>query len=100
MYQNISSADTFPASSNYTESEQHLIKKARLALGLEVQKAAERMPPDLVEKVSSQLFPRDRNEVIPMGAFAAFICQAVVEKELSGARATHILALADDNGRW
>jgi hypothetical protein len=74
MYQDISNADTFPASSSYTESEQHLIKKARLALGLEAQKAAERMPPGLVEKVSAQLFPRHRNEVIPMEAFAAYIC--------------------------
>lgn len=97
-YQDISSIEALSASVRYSESEQHLIKKARLVLGLQIQKSARRMPPDLVEKVSAQLFPQDRNEAMYIEAFAAYICQAVVEKELSEARATQILALAEDEG--
>jgi hypothetical protein len=103
MYQDILSADTIPVSSSqyYTDSEKDLIKKARLVLGFEMQKAAGHMAPGLVEQVSAQLLPQGfKNGVMPIDTFAAYICQAVVEQELSEARATQILALADDKRGW
>jgi hypothetical protein len=96
MYREISSTDAPSASFHRSDSEQDLVKKARLVLGLQVQKAAGRIPEDLVEKVSAQLLPKDGDRAMRIEAFAAYICQTVVEKELSEARATQILALAED----
>lgn len=79
-----------------SEPDSHLIRKARLVLGLQVQEAAGHIPVGLVEKVSVQLLSQHRNHAMRMEAFAAYICQAVVEKELSEARGTQILALAED----
>jgi hypothetical protein len=95
-YQDISTADAMSALYHESEPDSHLIRKARLVLGLQVQEAAGHIPVGLVEKVSVQLLSQHRNHAMRMEAFAAYICQAVVEKELSEARGTQILALAED----
>ncbi|KAG9194130.1 hypothetical protein G6011_04165 [Alternaria panax] len=98
MYQDISSIGVHSASSSSLKSEAdcHLVKKARLVLGLQVQESAGRVPGGLVGMVAVQLLSRDRKQAMRREAFAAYICQAVVEKELSEVRGNQILALAED----
>ncbi len=81
-------------SAYYSESERVLIKKARLVLGLGVQRAAGRVPAQLVEKVLVQFFPRDGDETMCVEEFAAYIRLVVARKEVSGARGAQILELA------
>ena len=89
-----------PTSPRWSDSERHLIRKARLVLGLSVQKAAGRVSPSVVERISAQLFPGTsavRNSM-HIDNFAGYICEAVDRGDISESQAMQIVTLVDDEG--
>lgn len=87
-----------PASPGWSDPERHLIRKARLVLGVSVQKAAGRISASVAESISARLFP-ETSEVrnsMHIDDFADYICEAVDRGEISEARASQIVTLVDD----
>ncbi|KAJ5058247.1 hypothetical protein PSV08DRAFT_353393 [Bipolaris maydis] len=96
LYGEISASDA-PCAVPWSSSQRSLICKARLVMGLEIQKAAGWVTADALDKISAQLSCHD-NEEARMGTeeFEAYIRGLSDRGEVSGGRATQIVMLASD----
>ncbi|KAI4665197.1 uncharacterized protein J4E88_010522 [Alternaria novae-zelandiae] len=87
-------------STSTSQTDTHLIRTARLVLGLAVQSAAGRIPADIAEKVSAQLFPEEGQDVMGKEEFEAFVQGAVERGEVSKTRKCQILELVGASTSW
>ncbi|KAH6883208.1 hypothetical protein BKA58DRAFT_417018 [Alternaria rosae] len=85
-------------STSTSSTDTHLIRTARLVLGLAVQSAAGRIPADIAEKVSAQLFSEEGQEVMEREEFVTFVREAVERGEVSEVRGSQILELINASG--
>ncbi|EUC48834.1 hypothetical protein COCMIDRAFT_86277 [Bipolaris oryzae ATCC 44560] len=96
LYGEISASDG-PCALPWSSSQRSLICKARLIVGLEIQRAAGRITADALDKISTQLFCHDNEEAaMGMDEFAAYIRGLSDGGEVSGGRAKQIIMLASD----
>ncbi|KAI4615134.1 hypothetical protein J4E83_006858 [Alternaria metachromatica] len=87
-------------STSTSQTDTHLIRTARLVLGLAVQSAAGRIPADIAEKVSAQLFPEEGQDVMGKEEFEAFVKGSVERGEVSVVRGAQILELVGASTSW
>ncbi|KAI4704298.1 hypothetical protein J4E81_001364 [Alternaria sp. BMP 2799] len=87
-------------STSTSQTDTHLIRTARLVLGLAVQSAAGRIPAAIAEKVSAQLFPEEGQDVMGKEEFEAFVQGAVERGEVSVVRGAQILELVGASTSW
>ncbi|EUC35593.1 hypothetical protein COCCADRAFT_34967 [Bipolaris zeicola 26-R-13] len=96
LYGEISASDA-PCTLPWSSSQRSLIRKARLIMGLEIQRAAGRITVDALDKISTQLFCHDNEEAaMGMEEFAAYSRGLSDRGEMSGGRAKQIIMLAFD----
>ena len=65
-----------------------------------MQSAAGRIPAEIAEKVSAQLFPEEGQEVMGKEEFEAFLQRAVERGEVSVVRGAQILELVGASTSW
>ncbi|KAI4623520.1 hypothetical protein J4E80_003330 [Alternaria sp. BMP 0032] len=87
-------------STSTSQTDTHLIRTARLVLGLAVQSAAGRIPAAIAEKVSAQLFPEEGQEVMGKEEFETFVEGSVERGEVSVVRGAQILELVGASTSW